>query len=499
MNRRPQWEPQGPSVPASPAGDRARNSLESSWHSPDRLLEAIEQATAETLHDHPADAAMLELLRRMMGQASAPLARSRAAEWLAEYLGASGVTLVHGTLPAMDQQVAVGVANDSASLRAAIQVACCESIALGRCLIASTSPTTSDPSLAHRPLSSQLVQQNPAASQHCILTMPLLTERDLIVGALQVIWCGQAVIPDSEQAFLLRLQPLLAETIAALDRGEKSRWAERLGHWRRFITSRRAQWIGVVLGVLVALGCLPVSYPVGSKVTLWPQQQRVITAPFAGPLQQVHVAAGDTVRAGDQLCSLDEEDLQTQLAAYQAESRRIQAERAGHQAAGRFGEAELARLQALKTTAEMDRLEHHLHRAAICSPIDGVVLGDDLQQLSGAPLEVGQSLMEIAPLDKLVARLEIPPDQISHVQAGQQVTLRMEATGRLEGLTIQRVAPRGERNEDGTYTFTARVIVDNSAARFKPGMQGTANIATDRMPLAWAAFQRLWQKVRSWI
>lgn len=462
------------------------------------LLVALQQAAAAAQQSDPADAAALDLLRRVLGAADAAAGRRRAAELLAEYTKADLVVVGRYQDGLCQIEAVAGTASVPPSMVSDIEAALSESTAVARVIRTSTQKPHSDASLAHRPLADALIQHNPTAGQHCTLTLPLLTDSDAAVGAVQVSWFGRAAIEPAQENFLRRVQPCLAEACAVLDQNIEHAWIKRLRDWRALASRRRAQIAGVGLGLMVAVGFLPIAYPVRADVTLQPQQRRIVAAPFDAPLGTISVAPGDAVTAGQLLCSLDTEEARTRLTALQAESQRIESERAGHLAGRRLGDAEIARLDGQRNQAELQQLQQYLQQADIRSPIDGVVLGEDLQPHSGVPLETGQVLLEIAPLDVLVARLEIPPDQIMHVRAGQNVVLRLDAAGRIDGTTLQRVAPRGEANEQGGYRFTAQATVDNAEGILKPGMQGTARIDTDRKPLAWCLLQRLWQRIKNW-
>ncbi len=462
------------------------------------LLVALQQAAAVAQQADPVDAAALDLMRRVLAASDAAAGRRRAAELLAAYTKADLVVVGRYQDGLCQTESIAGTATVPAAMNGDIEAALSESTALARVIRTSTQNAQCDPSLAHRPLSAALLRNNPSAGQHCTLTLPLFTDNDAAAGAVLVSWFGRATIEPAQENFLRRLQPCLAEACAVLDQHAEPMWMQRLRGWRSGASRRRAQFAGVALGLVVAAGFLPIAYPVHADVTLQPQQRRIVAAPFDAPLGDIRVVPGDTVSAGQLLCSLDVEQAQTRLTALQAESQRIEAERAGHLAARRLGDAELARLDGQRNQAEVQQLQQYLQQAQIRSPIDGVVLGEDLQPHSGVPLETGQVLLEIAPLEVLVARLEIPPDQIMHVRPGQNVVLRLDAAGRIDGMTLQRVAPRGEANNQGGYRFTARAVVENDQGILKPGMQGTARIDTDRKPLAWCLLQRLWQRIQSW-
>ncbi|NIS36584.1 MAG: HlyD family efflux transporter periplasmic adaptor subunit, partial [Actinobacteria bacterium] len=58
-------------------------------------------------------------------------------------------------------------------------------------------------------------------------------------------------------------------------------------------------------------------------------------------------------------------------------------------------------------------LEHQLAHATLVAPITGTVISEDLNDRIGAPVELGELMFEVAPLDSLRADLAVPEDRIT--------------------------------------------------------------------------------------
>lgn len=455
-----------------------------------------QRAAAESAGDA---AAILGLLTRLLSENRLASARQLLAEQLAVASGAALVTVATvGAAERVEKSVA-GSLDLLTGIEFAQDAAIGETLCFVRPLSASSQSKTAATTLAHRCLSTALRRQRDTAPTHYVWTLPLVCENDHVVGAIQWIWLDRATVTATQQAFLLTLPAPLAEALLLLERAQPSRWQIHASRWRRWFTDSRGLVIAMVLACCVALACVPVRYPVRAEVTLKPETQRVISAPFPGTVKQVFVTSGMTVTAGTPLFSLDEDDLRTRIAAEEAVRARESAQRSGHLAVGDAGAAELARLQIAKSSAEIQRLTKRLERAIVRAPIDGVVLGESLERLTGMPLETGAVTMEVAPLQRLLAKLDIPPDEIQWVRQGQRVRFRLDAVENLPVGTLQRVAPRGWMTARGLYRFEAIAEVDNQAGKWKPGMQGTADVLTQHRPWAWCWFQRIWRQVRSWM
>src|SRR5205085_3222378 len=93
----------------------------------------------------------------------------------------------------------------------------------------------------------------------------------------------------------------------------------------------------------------------------------------------------------------------------------------------------------------------------------GIVLSGDLERSEGAPVTVGESLFEVAPLDRLEAEIEITQQDIDVVRLGQAVTLNFHCADlpTVEG-EIRAVHPCSEIR-DNKNVFVATVSVDNTS------------------------------------
>ena len=113
-------------------------------------------------------------------------------------------------------------------------------------------------------------------------------------------------------------------------------------------------------------------------------------------------------------------------------------------------------------------------------------------------LKLGQMIAEVASLDAMQLEIEVPPEQISQVFLGGGVTARIDSTKTLTGLSVAKLHPRAEPNEEGIYAFEALTHLTPESGSLKPGMRGHATIDGNYRPLAWCIWELFWQQVRRW-
>ncbi len=339
--------------------------------------------------------------------------------------------------------------------------------------------------LAHQKLVSLLGAQ-------CVASLPLRDGDGRIVGLIQLI--------DEPAPWALRLfehhAAALAAVLGALQRAQRSFASRAL----RQLARRCAGWRGraVLLAAVVVLAGLavPVPHRVRCHCQVQPVTRRFVVAPYDGTLEKCLVAPGDVVQAGAVLARMDPREIQWELAGLKADLARARKERDAAMAAHKTSSAQVAELEMQRLQLQMQLLEHRLANLAVRSPLAGIVVTGDLEKAEGAPLTIGQSLFEIAPLEKMVFEVSIPEKDISYVQPGMPVTVSLDAcpAQAIEGV-LQRIHPQAE-TRDHDSVFVADMELDNPQGWLRPGMHGSARVSSGYRRLGWILFHEPWSRVR---
>ncbi len=261
--------------------------------------------------------------------------------------------------------------------------------------------------------------------------------------------------------------------------------------------SRSKGIVGLGALAAVAMG-VPVPYSVNCDCELQPVTRRFVAAPFEGALERALVEVGDTVGEGEVLARMDGKVVRWELAGNAAEYERAAKERDAHLADQKFGEAQLAKLQMERLSLTTKLLDHRSENLEVRSPIAGIVVSGELKRAEGVRLSMGQTLFEVAPLDRMIVEVEIPESELANVPANTLATIRLEAfpNQRLDG-RLKRICPRAElRNKQ--QVFVGEIELPNEAAQLKPGMRGRVSLEAGQSTLGWRLFHRTWNKVRLW-
>lgn len=341
------------------------------------------------------------------------------------------------------------------------------------------------------------------ASRSAVMTVPLL-DRGVIVALLMLERAADAPpFAQEDRLFLDAAAGLVGPAVALRQREE--RWiagrirGQTVQFARALFGPRRplakALGIGAVLLFLFLL--VPVAqFRVSADAALQGSIQRVAAAPFAGFIAGSNARAGDVVREGQLLATLDDRELRLDHARWSGEvaqyDRRYREALALHKRA----EMNLYGAQLGQARAQLALTDYKLARTRITAPISGVIVTGDLSQLVDTPVEEGKALFEVAPLDAFRVVLKVEEGDMRYVRAGQ--TGRFAPQGLAGGTVAFRVTKLTSVTsaEDGRNLFRVEAELDREAAgALRPGMEGVAKIDVDRRSRLW-----IWTRgLRDWL
>lgn len=300
---------------------------------------------------------------------------------------------------------------------------------------------------------------------------------------------------EANRTLLRTAGPLLAETLAARRAIEGGRVRRGVAALER--AARRIGRWGLLAGaaVLLALAWLPIPDRIRCDCQLEPVRRRFVAAPFAATLETCLAHPGDVVSAGDVLARLDGRELRWERAGLAAELGQARKRRDAAQAKGDYAEAQIAGLEIEGLELKLELLDHRVEQLELRSPVDGVVASGDLERAEGAPLQEGQSLFEIAPLEAMIVEVAVPDARIAELDTSRSLQVQLDAfPQRVWQTTIERVQPRGE-TRDERQVFIAEGTLDNRDAALRPGMKGRARVDLGRRAAGWVLLHRPWERL----
>jgi multidrug efflux pump subunit AcrA (membrane-fusion protein) len=144
----------------------------------------------------------------------------------------------------------------------------------------------------------------------------------------------------------------------------------------------------------------------------------------------------------------------------------------------------------------MALIDEQLSRIEVKAPFDGIVVTGDLSQSLGAPVERGEILFEVAPLDSYRIILEVDERDVGQVVVGQGGTLAL--TGLPEEklpIRVDKITPIAEAAEGRNFFRVEASLTDAAPTLLRPGMEGVGKVGIGQRKLIW-----IWtHKIAYWL
>lgn len=267
--------------------------------------------------------------------------------------------------------------------------------------------------------------------------------------------------------------------------------------------ARRLSWKLLALAVL-ALGVAGATvrgpFRLQADAVLRGAVQRAAVAPFAGFIATGSLRAGDTVTEGQEIARLDDADLALEDLRWRSEIDRLSSQQRAALADHDREQVALLDAQIAQARAQLKLNAGQLARTRILAPIAGMIVSGDLSQRLGAPVQVGEVLFEVAPLDAF--RIDIYLDERDLRYATEGMTGQLALTGApsaAEPFTITRLTPVAEARK-GVNTYRLEARLDGPPEGLRPGMEGVAKLDAGRALVVWTWSRRLidWARTKAW-
>ena len=338
-----------------------------------------------------------------------------------------------------------------------------------------------------------------------LCSIPLIHEQK-VFGAITLLRSEEKPF-DRETLDLCQQTLSLMTPFLALKRDEEKSLLSKIGVTLRKRLNHlfgfkhlKLKILAVAATLLLSLSILIESdFRISAGAILEGKIQRVVAAPISGYLLSASVRAGDTVRQGDVMANLDDSELKLELTKHDGELQKARREYREAQSARDLVKVRIISEQINQTRAEIDLTRQQLDNIRLTAPFDGVIIEGDLSQLLGSPVERGDSLFKIAPLEGYRIILKVDESEISYVTPGQTGILALSSlTDRNLALTVEKITAVAQA-DDGANIFRVEASLSNAPDLLRPGMQGVGKINAGRARLIWIWTHEITDWLRLWI
>lgn len=325
-----------------------------------------------------------------------------------------------------------------------------------------------------------------------ICTVPL-AEGQRILGAMTL----ERPIGEDFDAESVRICEHVASLLGPiLDvKRKEDRWLHQkafdsLRHHIRLLIGPRH--VGFKLGAIAVVGVVAFfafakgDFRVTADATLEGTVQRAISVPIAGYLAEANVRAGDVVKRGDLMALLDESDLRLERLKWISQRSKQKREYSEALAKHERAKVRILNSQIEQAEAQIALLDEQLKRIRILAPFDGFVVTGDLSQSLGAPVERGDILFEVAPLNSYRVQLEVDEREIGNVKVGQTGELALSGLpDETLLIKIEKITPISTSAEGQNFFRVEASLQGSPPLVLRPGMEGVGKIDVDRRKLIW--------------
>jgi RND family efflux transporter MFP subunit len=273
---------------------------------------------------------------------------------------------------------------------------------------------------------------------------------------------------------------------------------------QRLLNDTRSRWmtLGIVFECVLFMSVFPLPMRVSGDATVAPQHLVTVAAPVDGVVSSVSAHEGQRVTTGEVLGKMSDWQWRTELVSAEAKYQQALLAMQNDLAHG-AAQSGADRTQAEFMRAEAARAQARLENAQLRSPIDGVVVTPDLQNVAGKRLDAGTPFAQVLDLSSAIVQIGIPERDLGLMKPGEEVAIKLDSyPQRTFRGRVSIISPEAKLG-DGERTFNVEVPLSNSDATLRTGMTGRGKVSLGwhgagyvllRRPALW-----IWQTLWNWI
>ena len=253
------------------------------------------------------------------------------------------------------------------------------------------------------------------------------------------------------------------------------------------------------------LAVFPVSLTVLSPTEVVAIGPRIVAAPLDGVVREIRVEPNQTVAEGDILLTMADTVLRNELAVAE---RDVNVASAGLKRISQAAVSDpkmrsdlaLSRTELELATAKRDYARDLFERSTVRAPSTGIAVYTEKRDWIGRPVSTGERIMEIADPARLELRIDVPVADAIALGVGARVRAFLDSDP-LHPVTasLRSVSFEARRIEDNTLAYRSYALVEDPGTAMRLGVHGTAQVAGNKVPLAFYLFRRPVAAIRQWI
>ncbi|MEM9409523.1 MAG: HlyD family efflux transporter periplasmic adaptor subunit [Planctomycetota bacterium] len=378
--------------------------------------------------------------------------------------------------------------NDAMGFKKAME----ECLALKRCVRWPNSMECSPSGLVgHKSLVEQNRYQN-------VVSFPIPKSDD------QDAFLGVITFANYVESKWFTIDSMMSAVLSPVSKGIESVNKAQGGRTRKYVNWLRhnASWRNLVVSAALVtfLGLVlfwPIDHRIGCDCTVEPTTRRFVVAPYQGTLQKSNVQVGDLVQRGQILATMDAQDIQWELSTLKA--KRAQAIKSidSNLSQQNVGQMQIDQLEVKRLDLEIQILEEKLDRLELKAPFDGIVLRGDLADVEGGRVDLGDTLFELTPSDRLHLKINLDEADFQFVALGNRVEFWLSSLHDHFTGIVKHISPQAQLINNQNV-FVLEVEIDR-CTEVRPGMAGTAHVLSSPKTIGWIYICQPFHELRNWL
>ena len=339
-----------------------------------------------------------------------------------------------------------------------------------------------------------------------VLSVPLV-DREICYGVLLLERSAEIPFTEHERLRCEALSNMVGLALEQKRQSQKSIYSLVCDAIRnQLATFLRPGYIGrkltliIVSLLLLFFSIAKGQYQLAAEAILEGAEIRSVVVPFDGFLDGAKVRAGDELKLGDEIASLDTRELRLQRMKWLSEQNRTRRQYEEALSNNDRSQVQIYFAQTERSKAELALVDFQLEQAKMTSPFNAIVVSGDQSQRIGSSVRQGDVLFELAPNDRYRLALFVNEFRINDIKKDQTGKLVLAAmSDRYVHFTIKQITPIAQAKDgESVYRVEADILSDVSSLR--PGLEGVAKVyIDDRLLISiWSRGLRDWLTMQWW-
>ncbi len=230
------------------------------------------------------------------------------------------------------------------------------------------------------------------------------------------------------------------------------------------------------ISITIFLLFFKTEYRISADAILEGKIQRILAAPVKSFIATSNVRVGDVVKKDQLMATLDDKDLLLEKMKLQSKKNQLSKEYIESFATGNRSDSSIIKAKIKQVEIQLQLINEQLSRLKIIAPFSGIVIEGDLEKSSRAPVERGDILFKIAPLNKYRIILKVNESEINNIKQNQHGYLNLTSLPNISiKFKVKNITPLSIA-ENNTNYFRVEATALNQINKLRPGMSGVGKI-----------------------